>query len=206
MGTFKVCTGVMNSAKTLRALSEIFNLELEGIRYLTMKSSQDTRDGAFITSRLIEKKAKVEIMIGPDDHIDVQKILKENYKYIIVDECHMLTCQQIKDLYKISAISNTCVSLYGLKMSYTGEPFPSISLALGYADKIEMVDKEDADGHLLTHHIKFLNGLPCDISEDVELIDPGFTEGEKNKNKNVITYKPVSKEDFYKIYGILNKI
>jgi len=204
MGIFKVIVGVMGSSKSMRALAEIFNLRQKGIHTLVVKSTQDSRDNESVSSRLIPQKVKADLLLRPDEDVPIEDILSNNYKYIIVDESHMLSVKQIEQLYKISAISHTNISLYGLRMSFKGYPFPSTAAAIGYADKVEMIEAEDQEGNILTHHIKLIDGKPCDITAEGEIVLPGDIIS--NGDEAMVCYKTVSKKDFYKIYGILGQI
>lgn len=198
MGFFKVTVGVMGSSKSARAIAEVQNLKVRNLKTLVLKPELDTRDGGYICSRLIKDKVKADILLKPDESLEVNEIISNNYDYIVVDEFHMLNTEQIKELYKISAISQTNVSMYGLRMSWKGVPFESAALALGYADEIEMIRMVDKDQNPLSHHIKYTNGVPSPIGENYETI----VVGDLDKT----SYSTVSKNDFYKIYQMLGQV
>lgn len=198
MGFFKVTVGVMGSSKSARAIAEVQNLKIRNLRTLVLKPELDTRDGGFISSRLIKDKVQADLLLKPDESINVNEIVSNNYDYIVVDEFHMLSTEQVKELYKISAISQTNVSMYGLRMSWKGVPFESAALALGYADEIEMIKMVDKDQNPLSHHIKYTNGVPSPLSEDTDAI----VIGDLDKT----SYSTVSKGDFYKIYQMLGQV
>lgn len=197
MGFFKVTVGVMGSSKSARAIAEVQNLKLRNLRTLVLKPELDTRDGGFIISRLIKDKVKADLLLKPDESLDVNEIISGNYDYIVVDEFHMLSNEQVKELYKISAISQTNISMYGLRMSWKGVPFESAALALGYADEIEMIKMVDKDQNLLSHHIKYTNGMPSPLGEDLGTI----VIGDLDKT----SYSTVSKGDFFEIYEVLGQ-
>ena len=198
MGFFKVTVGVMGSSKSARAIAEVQNLKIRNLKTLVLKPELDTRDGGYICSRLIKDKVKADILIKPDEPIDIHYIVSNNYDYIVVDEFHMLNEEQIKGLYKISAISTTNISMYGLRMSWKGTPFTSAALALGYADEIEMIKMVDKKQEPLSHHIKYTNGVPSPLSENSETIAIG--------DLDKTSYTTVSKGDFYKIYEMLGQV
>ena len=131
MGFFKVTVGVMGSSKSARAIAEVQNLKVRNLKTLVLKPALDTRDGGFICSRLIKDKVKADLLLKIDEALNINEIIADNYDYIVVDEFHMLSEEQIKELYQISAISATNISMYGLRMSWKGTPFPSAALALG---------------------------------------------------------------------------
>lgn len=197
MGFFKVTVGVMGSSKSARAIAEVQNLRIRNLRTLVLKPELDTRDGGFISSRLIKDKVKADLLLKPDESIDVEEMISNNYDYIVVDEFHMLSTEQVKELYKVSAISQTNISMYGLRMSWKGVPFESAALALGYADEIEMIKMVDKDQNPLSHHIKYTNGVPSPLGEDTDAI----VIGDLDKT----SYSTVSKNDFYKIYQMLGQ-
>ena len=198
MGFFKVTVGVMGSSKSARAIAEVQNLKVRNLKTLVWKPELDTRDGGYICSRLIKDKVKADLLIKPDESIDVQHIIANNYDYIVVDEFHMLNEDQIKELYKISAISTTNISMYGLRMSWKGTPFASAALALGYADEIEMIKMVDKEQQPLSHHIKYTNGVPSPLNENTGTIAIG--------DLDKTSYTTVSKGDFYKIYEMLGQV
>ena len=166
MGFFKVTVGVMGSSKSARAIAEVQNLRIRNLRTLVLKPELDTRDGGYICSRLIKDKVKADLLLKTDESLDINHIISNNYDYIVVDEFHMLSTEQVKELYKISAVSPTNISMYGLRMSWKGIPFESAALALGYADEIEMIKMVDKDQNTLSHHIKYTNGIPSPLGED----------------------------------------
>ena len=198
MGFFKVTVGVMGSSKSARAIAEVQNLKVRNLKTLVLKPALDTRDGKFICSRLIKDQVKADILLKADESLNISEIIADNYDYIVVDEFHMLSEEQIKELYQISAISSTNISMYGLRMSWKGTPFPSAALALGYADEIEMIKMVDKDQNLLSHHIKYTNGMPSSLIEEGETIVVG--------DLSATSYATVSKVDFYKIYQMLGQV
>ncbi|MDF2613557.1 MAG: hypothetical protein K0S71_1343 [Clostridia bacterium] len=198
MGFFKVTVGVMGSSKSARAIAEVQNLKLRNLKTLVIKPELDTRDGGYICSRLIKDKVKADILLKPEECLNINDIIFNNYDYIVVDEFHMLSEQQINELYKLSAICTANVSMYGLRMSWKGTPFPSAALALAYADEIEIIRMVDKDQNTLNHHIKYTNGVPSQLLSD----ENSIVVGDLDKT----SYTTVSKLDFYKIYKMLGQV
>lgn len=197
MGFFKVTVGVMGSSKSARAIAEVQNLKIRKLRTFVLKPALDTRDGGYICSRLIKDKVKADFLVNPEESIDVDELIRQNYDYIVVDEFHMLSEKQVTELYKVSALSATNISMYGLRMSWKGTPFASAALALAYADEIEMIKMVDKEQHELTHHVKYTGGMPTPLNADEEEIAIGDLEQ--------ASYTTVSKVDFYKIYQLLGQ-
>lgn len=198
MGFFKVTVGVMGSSKSARAIAEVQNLKVRNLKTLVIKPELDTRDGGYICSRLIKDKVKADILLKVDESLNINDIIANNYDYIVVDEFHMLSEGQIKELYKISAISSVNISMYGLRMSWKGTPFQSAALALAYADEIEIIRMVDKDQNTLNHHIKYTGGVPSPLSND----EASVVIGDLDKT----SYTTVSKMDFYKIYKMLGQV
>lgn len=198
MGLFKVTIGVMGSSKSSRAIADVKNLRYQGQRVLVIKPRIDDRDGDKISSRLINETIQADMVIGPDDSINKKSIIENNYDCIVVDELHMLSVNHIEDLYEVSAISETEVHLYGLAMSWKGKPFMTTAMALAYADKIDKIEATDKQKNLLTHHIKKVGNMPCDITQEGGEIDTGDLGEEK--------YFTVSKQTFYNLYGMLDQL
>lgn len=193
MAVFKVVTGVMGAGKSAQAIIKISNLRIQGLDVLVLKSLVDTRDKDAISSRIIKDEVKVDYMVPKDASIN--DYINRKYDYIIVDEAHMLSKNQVMELYNICLERNINVILYGLRMSWKGIPLESMQLALGYAEEVEFLNVVDKDNHLITHHIKLINGIPADINLDEDEICPGDVSGEEE-----VTYVAVSKQTFYNVY------
>lgn len=192
MGFFKVTVGVMGSSKSARAIAEVQNLKVRQLKTFVIKPALDTRDGGYICSRLIKDKIKADKLLQENEALDIKAIIAKEYDYIVADEFHMLSEMQIQQLYQISAISPINISLYGLRISWKGTPFPSAALALSYADEIEMIRMVDKNQRSLTHHLKYTNGIPSKLTQDAHTIQVG--------DLDKATYTTVSKEEFYRIY------
>lgn len=198
MGLFKVTIGVMGSSKSSRAIADVKNLRYQGQKILVIKPKTDDRDGDKICSRLINETIQADMIIGLEDSVDKKYIVENNYDCIVVDEMHMLSVKHIEDLYEISAVSDTEIHLYGLAMSWKGKPFLTTAMALAYADKIDKIEATDKQKNLLTHHIKKVGNMPCDITQEGGEIDTGDLGEEK--------YSTVSKQTFYNLYGMLDQL
>lgn len=198
MGLFKVSIGPMGSSKSARAIADVKNLRYQGQKVLVLKPKLDDRDGDKIASRLINEYIQADIVLEPNERLGKQRIIEENYDCIVADEIHMLSVETIEDLYEISAVSDIEVHLYGLSMSWKGKPFLTTAIALAYADKIDKIEATDKQKNLLTHHIKKVDNMPCDITQEGGEIDTGDLGQEK--------YFTVSKQTFYNLYGMLGQL
>lgn len=198
MGLFNVTVGVMGSSKSSRAIADVKNLRFEGHRVLVIKPKQDDRDGDEISSRLIAESIKADMVLYPGEDINKQHIIESNYDCIVADEIHMFDVKVIEDLYEITAVSDTDVHLYGLAMSWKGKPFMTTAIAMAYADEIDRIKTTDKQKNLLTHHIKKVGNMPCDITQE----DGEIETGDLGQGK----YFTVSKQTFYNLYGMLGQI
>lgn len=190
MGFLKVIKGSMGAGKSARAIIENSNLRFNNIKVCVIKPSLDDRDGNKIHSRIMSDEVQADIVLRPDQSVPIQYLIKENYEYVIVDEGHMLTVEQVKELNYLTAISNIVVYIYGLTMSWIGEPFISMAYALGYADAIEEIGVPNKQGQYNRYHIRYdANDVLCDIENGSDIITGDFG-----------TYEAVSKSEFFRAY------
>lgn len=192
MGFFKVTVGVMGSSKSARAIAEVQNLKIRNLKTLVVKPALDTRDGEYICSRLIKDKVKADVLLKQEESLEKYLTSQKQVDYIVVDEFHMLTAKQVEECYRLSAITPINISLYGLRLSWKGIPFESAALALAYADEIEMIKMVDNHQNILSHHVKYTDGMPSPLNQNEGMIVVG--------DLNTTSYRTVSKKDFYQIY------
>lgn len=134
--------GVVNSSKSANALMTIHNYEEQGMSVYLIKSSVDTRDGAFVKSRAVSTARKIDLLLDKDS--DIQKLFNYDYKarkidVIIVDECQFLTVNQINGLRGIVDTYNIPVICYGLKTDFRTQLFDSSKRLIEIADSISEV-------------------------------------------------------------------
>ena len=110
LATFKVVTGVMGSGKSANAIITVLNLLHNGQTVKVIKPYADSRDEDRIASRIINDVIQADYFISEAD--DISKLFEfESVNYIIVDEAHMLSVEQVKALYDICARRNINVTL-----------------------------------------------------------------------------------------------
>lgn len=190
MGFFRTTTGPMNSGKSAYLIVEYNNLKLSDLKVLTIKSSLDTRDGRYITSRALpEQIVPVDVFVKPTEDIPVKKILAENYDVIICDEMQMLTELQIRQLHYLAVVSDVYVYMYGLKISFDGMPFPSSALAISLSDEHIKLITINKQKQRKDYAIKYANLMPVNIT-NVQQIEAGGDD----------IYKSVSKEEYFTTY------
>ena len=138
--------GCMSSGKSLRLLSNAYNLEDNGIQIMTLKPSLDTRDGEdVIHSRAgIERKC---ITFGND--VDLYKAIKsyknvlssqfETLKWVIIDEAQFLTEEQVNQLSDVVDFLDINVMCFGLKTDFQSKLFEGSKRLMELADHVEEV-------------------------------------------------------------------
>lgn len=126
--------GAMNSGKTLELLKIAYNYEENGITPLILKSVIDTRSSDKVYSRIgLEKKA-IEI----SEKSDVEEVLKDIPKVILIDESQFLNPELIDAIIDFSYKNNIeTIMFFGLKNNIHGELFPGAKRIIERSDKIE---------------------------------------------------------------------
>lgn len=138
--------GPMNGGKSLRLLSNAYNLEDNGIHIMTLKPSLDTRDGeGVIRSRAgMERKC---VMFDRDANLykaikayhNVLKAQFEVLRWVIIDEAQFLTCEQVDQLSDVVDFLGINVMCFGLKTDFQSKLFEGSKRLLEIADHIEEV-------------------------------------------------------------------
>lgn len=138
--------GPMGGGKSLRLLSNAYNLEDNGIQIMTLKPSLDTRDGeGIIRSRAgIERKC-----VTFDRDADLYKAIKayknvltaqfETLKWVIIDEAQFLTEYQVNQLSDVVDFLDINVMCFGLKTDFQSKLFEGSKRLLELADHVEEV-------------------------------------------------------------------
>lgn len=154
--------GVMSSSKSASLLMNVHNYENQGKNIVILKPSKNTRDDkGIVSSRVGISHSAIEI--NSDDNII--KVIKEidaakELDCIFIDEAHMFTVKQIRQLTYIVDNLNINVITYGLKNSYIdGKIFDSIQELLFQANAIyEIKSTCHFCNNKASHHLKQVNG------------------------------------------------
>ena len=135
--------GTMGSAKTAMLLTQAYNFEERGMKYLCMKPIIDDRENDnVIRSRIgIERKCT---WIYPDtDLYEMLKTLFERTRvvkdWILVDEAQFLNAQQIDQLARVVDDYGVYVVCYGLRTDFQSHLFEVSRRLLEIADTIDEV-------------------------------------------------------------------
>ena len=135
--------GTINSQKTSSLLATAKSYELQNRNILCIKPSADTRDIGVIKSRTgLERQCET---LSP--HKDalcnlVIKHLEESDKdidAIFIDEGQFLSKHNVEEIIILSAECRLNFLIYGLNVSYTGEPFESMSMLMAFSKDIEEI-------------------------------------------------------------------
>lgn len=137
--------GTMNAGKSLFLLAFAAKLRNKKIPYLVLKSSTDTRDGEFISSRPLKDKLPC-IMWEPDAPFPPEW-LDSNPKYILVDEAQFLTKNQVEALANVVDTCNINVICYGLRTDFKTNLFEGSKRLFEIADELHEIEDFDAHGN-----------------------------------------------------------
>ena len=135
--------GTMGSAKTAMLLTQAYNFEERGMRYLCMKPIIDDREkDNVIRSRIgIERKCE---WIYPDTDIyaAIKRLSDEKgvvFDWILVDESQFLREQQVDQLARVVDEFGTNVVCYGLRTDFQSHMFEGSRRLFELADSIDEV-------------------------------------------------------------------
>lgn len=171
--------GSMNSSKSASLLMNVHNYENQGKNVVILKPSINTRDNeGVVSSRVGISHSAIEVK-GDDNIIEV--IRKHNDKKldcIFVDEVHMFTVKQIRQLVYVVDELNINVITYGLKNSYIdGKIFDSIQELLFQANAVyEIKSVCTYCNQKATHHLRSINGKYTYTGDEIVV---GDTVGEE---------------------------
>lgn len=170
--------GTMGSAKTALLLTQAYNFEERGLRYLCMKPEVDTREKQnVIRSRIgIERKCE---WIRHDT--DLYKTLKKQFQsnrevidWILIDEAQFLQPQQVDQLSRIVDDFGSNVVCYGLRTDFQSHLFEGSRRLFEIADTIEEIKSTCTCGHKTIINARF--NVHGDIVEEGAQVEIGGNE------------------------------
>ena len=172
--------GSMNSSKSASLLMNVHNYETQGKNVVILKPSKNTRDNeGVVSSRVGISHSAIEIH-SEDNIIEIVKKHNNNKKLdcIFVDEVHMFTVKQIRQLVYVVDELNINVITYGLKNSYIdGKIFDSIQELLFQANAVyEIKSVCTYCNQKATHHLRSINGKYTYTGDEIVV---GDTVGEE---------------------------
>lgn len=130
--------GAMGSSKSAHLLMTGYNLKERGKTVIYAKSSIDTRDGNYITTRAgIPPKECITIpekgdLLALFNDLDRQSI-------IMIDECQFLSEGDIDQLNKLAMAKDLVIICYGLRTDSNGNLFLGSKRLFEIADVIEEI-------------------------------------------------------------------
>ena len=135
--------GTMGSAKTALLLTQAYNFEERGMRYVCLKPIIDTREGrSVIHSRIgIERECR---WIHQDTNLYelAQSLFEENMVIIdwfLVDEAQFLTAEQVDQLARVVDDFGSNVVCYGLRTDFQSHLFEGSRRLFEVADTIDEI-------------------------------------------------------------------
>lgn len=143
--------GTMGSAKTALLLTQAYNFEERGLRYVCLKPAIDTREVSnVIRSRIgIERECR---WIKPDTDIYLlaQELFESEMSVIdwfLVDEAQFLSAEQIDQLARIVDDYGSNVICYGLRTDFKSHLFEGSRRLFELADSIDEIKSTCNCGH-----------------------------------------------------------
>lgn len=135
--------GTMGSAKTALLLTQAYNFEERGLRYICLKPAIDTRE----TSNVIRSRIGIErecrwIMPDTDIYTLAQELFEEEMTvidWILVDEAQFLTAEQVDQLARIVDDYGSNVICYGLRTDFKSHLFEGSRRLFELADSIDEI-------------------------------------------------------------------
>ena len=135
--------GTMGSAKTALLLTQAYNFEERGMRYVCLKPIIDTREtGNVIRSRIGIERECTWIYADTNIYELAQEIFEQSMTivdWILVDEAQFLTTDQVDQLARIVDDFGSNVICYGLRTDFQSHLFEGSRRLFEIADTIDEI-------------------------------------------------------------------
>lgn len=135
--------GTMGSAKTALLLTQAYNFEERGMRYVCLKPIIDTREtGNVIRSRIGIERECTWIYADTNIYELAQEIFEQSMTivdWILVDEAQFLTADQVDQLARIVDDFGSNVICYGLRTDFQSHLFEGSRRLFEIADTIDEI-------------------------------------------------------------------
>lgn len=134
--------GSMNASKSANLIMDLYSRKAENKSVLAFKSTLDTRDYGYITSRALETQIPSHL-ISPEMNGAMYAIAGTFMpEAIYIDEVHFLSKEQIEEVAKIVNDLEITVHAYGLMTDFRSELFEGSKRLIELADIIERIRSE----------------------------------------------------------------
>jgi thymidine kinase len=134
--------GSMNASKSANLIMDWHNHKSNGKSVLVFKSSLDTRDFGYITSRAVGTKIPATLITPDMDGMMYEATKTFMPRIVFIDEIQFFTSKQVDELATIVDRLGVTVQAYGLMTSFKGELFIGSKRLVELADVIERIRSE----------------------------------------------------------------
>lgn len=135
--------GTMGSAKTALLLTQAYNFEERGMRYVCLKPIIDNREKSNVIRSRIGIERECQWIHGDTDLYELaQKLFEQNLTIIdwfLVDEAQFLTEKQVDQLSRIVDDFGSNVVCYGLRTDFQSHLFEGSRRLFEIADSIDEI-------------------------------------------------------------------
>lgn len=164
MAKLRFYHGTMASAKSLRLLTTAYNFEEKGLSFMVLKPSCDTRDGEdVIASRIglkrecISVNKEVNLFKAVEEYNNILKANLDKLEWILVDESHFLSAEQVEQLAEIVDEMDVEVMCFGLRTDFQSHLFEGSKRLMELADEIEEIKSRCSCGRKTSINARFDN-------------------------------------------------
>lgn len=134
--------GSMDASKSAQLIMDWYGYNKHGKDTLVFKPLKDTRDDK-ITSRALNTKIPVDLLVADDDKDRMYKMVIENMpRMVFVDEVQFFTKEQIEELGRIVDVIGVSVQAYGLMTTFKGDLFEGSKRLVELSDVVERIRSE----------------------------------------------------------------
>lgn len=163
--------GVMSSGKSLKLLSEAYDLNQAGREVILLKPSIDTRTTNTIKSRLGVER---ECMVIDEDTCLLNMCSMSNNTVVLIDEAQFLTLAQVEELRMLASMGVEVIC-YGLLTTFQRKLFKGTQRLLELADDImEYEGRCQLCGEKAHINARMVNGVITTTGNEVEIGDTQY--------------------------------
>ena len=135
--------GTMGSAKTALLLTQAYNFEERGMRYVCLKPFIDNREGKNVIKSRIGIQRECQWIYTDTNIYELAQELYENnmavIDWILIDEAQFLSEEQVDQLARIVDDFGTNVICYGLRTDFQSRLFEGSRRLFEIADSIDEI-------------------------------------------------------------------